>query len=405
MSISLARFAARKTTLALVLISIWALSMATIEPVCASEDVWESKAPMHVARSGLGVAVVNGKIYGIGGSTESGTDKTGGFVGTNEEYDPTTDKWTLKASMPTPRRSFAIASHEGKIYCIGGIIDYNASTGLSITDVNEVYDPATDTWSRKASLPTARSWAIAVVLGSRIYLFGGDPDKKLNQVYDTETDSWTTMSSIPTPVTKAVSAAVLVDKTVLVVDKLGNLEIYDSEADTWEFGPSPPSQIVGGDAGATTGAFALKRAYFLGLKGFMDQGAMPNRIYDPKAGSWTVGAPVPTNRLDFGVAVVNDILYVIGGRHYTFLYPADSPYIITQSAANEAYMPIGYGTPDPDYTPPTPTPTPILTDSPSPTQSSEPQQLDHFPITWIAVAVPAAVITIILLIYLKKRRY
>ena len=25
------------------------------------------------------------------------------FVGTNEEYDPATDTWTFKKSMPTPR--------------------------------------------------------------------------------------------------------------------------------------------------------------------------------------------------------------------------------------------------------------------------------------------------------------
>jgi N-acetylneuraminic acid mutarotase len=396
-------FANRVTALALILISLAALGMVAIKPVAASEDFWTQKTAMHVARNGLGVAVVDGKIYAVGGSTESGSNvNIGGIVGTNEEYDPTTDKWKLKASMLTPRSGFAIASYEGKVYCIGGITDYSSSAGYSMTDINEVYDPATDTWSEKASLPTARRWGIATVVGSKIYVFGGNPDKQM-QVYNTETDSWTTMSLVPTAVTKSISGSVLLDNKVLVIDKVGKLEVYDPETDSWEFGASPPSLIYGGDAGATTGALAPKRAYFLGLNGFMDQGPMPNRIYDPKTGSWTYGAPVPTNRINFAVAVVNDIIYAIGGRSYTFPYPADSPYIITQSTANEAYTPIGYGTPDSDYKPPTPSPS--SSPSPSPTPSPEPRQLEQFPATWVAaVAVPAAVVSIILFVYFKKHR-
>jgi nitrous oxidase accessory protein NosD len=48
---------------------------------------------------------------------------------------------------------------------------------------------------------------------------------------------------------------------------------------------------------------------------------------------------------------------------------------------------------------------PTPSTSPSPTQSSEPQQLEQFPATWVAaVAVPAAVVSIILLVYFKKHR-
>jgi len=60
-SISLTRFAKRKTSLALILVSLASLGMVAIEPVWASGDVWEAKAPMQVARSGVGVAVRNEK--------------------------------------------------------------------------------------------------------------------------------------------------------------------------------------------------------------------------------------------------------------------------------------------------------------------------------------------------------
>ena len=97
------------------------MSIGTVSSVMATEDYWVTKEPMQQARSGLGVATVNGKIYAIGGTTTSGFAPSipgsavlgnrdiGGFVGTNEEYDPETDTWTFKAFMPTPRILFATA--------------------------------------------------------------------------------------------------------------------------------------------------------------------------------------------------------------------------------------------------------------------------------------------------------
>ena len=60
-----------------------------------AEDSWVVLAPMPTARSMLGVAVVDGKIYAIGGT--SGTQN---ILGTNEVYDPATNKWSSKTPMP-----------------------------------------------------------------------------------------------------------------------------------------------------------------------------------------------------------------------------------------------------------------------------------------------------------------
>jgi hypothetical protein len=54
----------------------------------------EHKNPMPTPRYTFGVATVTEKIYAIGGMSQNGT------VGTNEEYDPETDIWTTKSSMP-----------------------------------------------------------------------------------------------------------------------------------------------------------------------------------------------------------------------------------------------------------------------------------------------------------------
>jgi N-acetylneuraminic acid mutarotase len=60
---------------------------------------------------------VNGKIYAIGG--QASFDERVPTLSTVEEYDPKTDTWAKKADMPTPRY-VATSAVNGRIYAIGG---------------------------------------------------------------------------------------------------------------------------------------------------------------------------------------------------------------------------------------------------------------------------------------------
>jgi N-acetylneuraminic acid mutarotase len=333
--------------LLLVLVFLPASFLIGVKPVSAAP--WASKAPMNEARGGLGVVAVNGKIYAIGGSTRQGGGDipfTGGVVGTNEEYDPVPDTWTFKKPMPTPRCNFGIAVYQNKIYCISA-------------EANEVYDPATDTWEAKTPMPTPRSYLTANVLGGKIYLIGGYvPDNSdfgfsisaLNEVYDPETDSWTTKEPMPTAASDYASA--VVDKKIYIIGgqskaSHSNLnQIYDPETDTWSIGAPSPSGIRYGAcaAGATTGLNAPKRIYVLGEIWNLWEGEPPNsnRIYDPASDSWSFGVDVPTKRGGFGVAIVDDMLYAIGGQNITQDWYGNS--YSTPYTTNEQYTPIGYGT-------------------------------------------------------------
>jgi N-acetylneuraminic acid mutarotase len=303
--------------------------------VYATEDSWVLKTSMHVARSGLGVAVVNGKIYAIGGASSSG------FLATNEEYDPATETWTFKAPMPTPRSSFGIAVYQNKIYCIGGYIPGGA------TGVNEVYDPATDTWETKASMPTPTLNLQANVVNGKIYLIGGNTNGTLNQVYDPTTNSWTTKASVPTAVSFYASA-VVGNKIYVFTSKLN--QIYDAENDSWSLGTPAPSPVVLATATATTGMFAPERIYIFGADAELPFWQLTTRqftsqSYDPKNDNWTVCTSMLTGRYSAGVAVVDDLLYVIGGFNIEFRTDRFTPNpIYTYSALNQQYTPIEYGT-------------------------------------------------------------
>jgi len=89
------------------------------------ENEWVSKAPMPTDRGGLGVVSVADKIYAIGGAlncVRNSEASTWKIVNTTEEYNPQTDSWTTKNSMPTSRVYFATVAYQNKIYCFGGLI-------------------------------------------------------------------------------------------------------------------------------------------------------------------------------------------------------------------------------------------------------------------------------------------
>ena len=61
---------------------------------------------------------------------------------------------------------------------------------------------------------------------------------------------------------------------------------------------------------ATTGQMAAERIYVLSNGG--------NQIYDPENNTWTLGVTYEQTVKTLGVAIVNDKLYVIGGRTWTY---------------------------------------------------------------------------------------
>ena len=86
-----------------------------------------------------------------------------------EEYDPTTDTWTVKKPMPTARTVLDTCVVDGKIYAIGG---YDYENDVLISTV-EVYDPATDTWTKVADIPTPTEGLSTSVVDEKIYVSGG----------------------------------------------------------------------------------------------------------------------------------------------------------------------------------------------------------------------------------------
>ena len=155
----------RKTQAWTVFILLLIMFLSVSATGMAQEGTWARKADMKIPRGGLSTAVVDGKIYAIGGVTRVGEVALRVFS-TVEVYDPATNKWTERAAMPTKRFLLSTAVVNGKIYAIGG-----AGGWGDVLSTVEVYDPKRNTWTRhhKAAMPNAR-WGLATaVVNGKIY--------------------------------------------------------------------------------------------------------------------------------------------------------------------------------------------------------------------------------------------
>ena len=125
-----------------------------------STNEWEEEAvaPMPSTRRYVGTAVLDGKLYAVGGVNHNDDD----VLSSVERYDPATNAWEAVAPMAEARCDHAVAVLDGKLYAVGGY-----GVWLYLSSV-ERYDPATNAWEAVASLATARNELAVAVLDGKL---------------------------------------------------------------------------------------------------------------------------------------------------------------------------------------------------------------------------------------------
>ena len=174
-------------------------TVATVQVYDSATDRWQTVAPLPVPLNHVMAAGVNGKVYVIGGqTTESSEPAKAGFVNTTYEYDPATNRWTVRAPMPTRRGGGAAAVADGKIYVAGGRPPGGADFA--------VYDPRADRWTTLPNLPTQRNHLAADAIDGKIYVVGGrfeggfrSPQSDVVEVFDPKTNQWSKRRSMLRP--------------------------------------------------------------------------------------------------------------------------------------------------------------------------------------------------------------
>ena len=81
---------------------------------------------------------------------------------------PSTDAWSSLADLPTPRSGGASAVLDGKLYVLGGGLP-----GATAYKAVHRFDPATGLWESLADMPIELTGHRAVAVGPDLYVVGG----------------------------------------------------------------------------------------------------------------------------------------------------------------------------------------------------------------------------------------
>ena len=158
------------------LAAIAVLASPAIASSAQADPQWKMAAPLPIAIGEIEAATVNGKLYVL-----SGLNNQPGVVtpaGHNWVYDPATNAWTDRKSMPVPAHHIMVATLNDKIYVFGGFVRPPSFVAWQPINRAFEYDPAADTWKELAPMPTPRGAGQAVQVNGKIYVIGGARSNK-----------------------------------------------------------------------------------------------------------------------------------------------------------------------------------------------------------------------------------
>ncbi|CAH1163471.1 unnamed protein product [Phaedon cochleariae] len=229
--------------------------LRTVEQYIPETNSWKNLPQMRESRGRFQIAVLDEKVYAIGGS--NGTTE----LDSVEMLDLSIGKWVKMPKMPLARSNMGSCTLEGQIYCIGG---WNGQVGIKQCDI---YDPELATWSSIAPLNTGRYQAGVAAYNSAVYAIGG-------------CDAWNCLNSV---------------------------ERFDPEKNAWQ----PVKPIMTARRGCGTVVFAGRLYVVGGSDG--SHTLSSTEVFDEETGGWVAGPVLTTPRANVGVAVVGDRLYAVGG--------------------------------------------------------------------------------------------
>ncbi|XP_063964509.1 kelch-like protein 12 [Lytechinus pictus] len=263
-------------------------TLCTAERYQPAINNWSPLPPMKQSRRGVGVAIVDGIIYAIGGADSTPLRDV-------ECYDPQTDSWRNVAKMKVPRSSVAVATVGGQVYACGGY------DGMRSVKSVEQYDPNLNEWKGIGDMHTQRSMAAAISHGGYLYVIGGydgAEDLKSVERYHPLLKVWKEVS--PMRVARSMTAAACLNERIYVIGgcehnkSLASVEVYHPSTDTW----SVISHLVHPRSGVGA-AIVNNRLYAIG--GYDGQDGLRSvERYEEDKDEWGVVTHMEVARRRFG---------------------------------------------------------------------------------------------------------
>ncbi len=168
-------------------------SVACFDP---ATKTWTNMPPLPEPRSSFDAAVIDRTIYVAGGwSMQGDAPRKWHTTAWKLDLSAASPQWQPLAAQPFERRAVAVATFDGKLYVIGGI----SSGDDTVNDV-EIYDPASDQWTKGPSLigddRLTGFGTSAFALGEHLYVTGlPGTVQRLGK----NAEQWEAIGQLPTP--------------------------------------------------------------------------------------------------------------------------------------------------------------------------------------------------------------
>ncbi|RYF83603.1 MAG: kelch-like protein [Comamonadaceae bacterium] len=244
--------------------------------------------------------------------------------------------WRRAAPASLARQELYPEVLGGRIYVAGGLLSPNTGYSAHL----EAYDPATDRWMRLATLPEARHHIALAAVGDELHAVGGFSGGFPNwqaqascYVYTPAENRWRPGVDLPAPNAEGVVAA-MGGKVYVVggrvrasadarhfnahVDTAGGL-VFDPASARWSAIAEAPtarnsaaSAVIDGLLYVVGGRQALPQP-----DGTLRQVNVPQlEVYDPVNDRWSTRAPMPQAQGGLAAAASGGRLYVFGGEQW-----------------------------------------------------------------------------------------
>ena len=286
--------------------------------------MWKIKTSLQIPRSHPATLSHKGKIYVFGGGGPN-------FLSLDsvEIYDPVSDAWSWGRPMPTQRSGAVAAIVNNRIYVIGG--GYKKPDGkFKFLTTVEIYDPERDNWETGPDMLMPHDYPGVAVSGRHIYIMGGhhpdateggpskDPGFSFCEVLDISKGRWAEIASLPVP-RFALKGAVLDEKIIVTggvaftgksLKEYDLIDIYNPSGNVWEKedGLSLPWPAAGHGVCIHKGCLYIFGGY--GTEGINTRVT----CYNPLSKLWIPLPPIDKPRAAMGVVSISDReIYLIGG--------------------------------------------------------------------------------------------
>ncbi|TDC79864.1 peptidase S8 [Micromonospora sp. KC606] len=246
-----------------------------------ADDAWTRVADLPTAIFDNAAANLDGKVYSVGGGSDTGTDRRAWV------YDPAAGAWSALPDLPRARSKPAAVAVSGKLYVIGGW-----GTDGSPDPTVDVFDPQAGTWSTLAGAvnPAPAAAAGVAVVGDRVHLVGGCLDSDCTDsrnlvVFDVGSGTFRTGASYPHPVSWASCGGIGTQVYCaggVAATTYTDAWRYDPAADAWHPLPNLPVDLWASQYASAGGMLVLAGGVTA------NSTAVTNRTigYDPVAGAW-----------------------------------------------------------------------------------------------------------------------